>query len=109
MQRSIATTFDRPRPPATTRPTIGERFELALERVDPEIFLLSPIEREDDETPLEVVLDLLAAVPAGKLAIADLALTTRAEVLELERAGCDAVIVNGAEVSPLVGGPPPAV
>ncbi len=35
MQRSIATTFDRPRPPATTRPTIGERFELALERVDP--------------------------------------------------------------------------
>jgi indole-3-glycerol phosphate synthase len=86
-----------------------EELEEALERVDPEIFLLSPIEREDDETPLEVVLDLLAAVPAGKLAIADLALTTRAEVLELERAGCDAVIVNGAEVSPLVGGPPPAV
>ena len=86
-----------------------EELEEALERVDPEIFLLSPTEREDDETQLDVVLDLLAAVPAGKLAIADLALTTRDDVLELERAGCDAVIVHGSEVSPLVGGPPPAV
>jgi indole-3-glycerol phosphate synthase len=86
-----------------------EELEQALERVDPEIFLLSPAEREDDETPLEVVLDLLVAVPAGKLAIADLALTNRDEVAELERAGCDAVIVRGPEVSPLVGGPPPAV
>ena len=46
---------------------------------------------------------------AGKLAIADLQLTNRDEVLELERAGCDAVIVHGAEVSSLVGGPPPEV
>jgi indole-3-glycerol phosphate synthase len=86
-----------------------EELEQALERVDPEIFLLSPVERDEDETPLEVVLDLLAAVPAGKLAIADLSLTTRDEVRELERAGCDAVIVHGHEVSPLVGGPPPEV
>ncbi len=86
-----------------------EELERALERVDPEIFLLSPAERDEDETSLEVVLDLLAAVPAGKLAIADLQLTNRDEVLELERAGCDAVIVHGAEVSPLVGGPPPEV
>jgi indole-3-glycerol phosphate synthase len=86
-----------------------EELERALERVDPEIFLLSPAEREEDETPLEVVLDLLAAVPAGKLAIADLELTTRDEVLELERAGCDAVIVYGPAVGSLVGGPPPEV
>jgi indole-3-glycerol phosphate synthase len=86
-----------------------EELERALERVDPEIFLLSPVEREEDEAPLDVVLDLLAAVPAGKLAIADLQLTNRDEVAELERAGCDAVIVHGAEVSPLVGGPPPEV
>src|SRR5206468_1310773 len=56
-----------------------EELERALDRVDPEIFLLSPAEREDDETALEVVLDLLAAVPAGKLAIADLQLTTADE------------------------------
>lgn len=86
-----------------------EDLERALDRVDPEIFLLSPAEAEDDETPLETVLDLLAAVPAGKLAIADLPLTTRHEVLELERAGCDAVIVQGSEVGLLAGGPPPMV
>ena len=85
-----------------------EELEQALERVDPEIFLLSPVEREDDDTQLEVVLDLLAAVPAGKLAIADLPLTTRAEVLELEQAGCDAVIVHGRDVPGLVGEPPPS-
>jgi indole-3-glycerol phosphate synthase len=86
-----------------------EEVEKALERVDPEIFVLSPAEAERDETPLEVVLDLLAAVPAGKLAIADLRLTTPDEVQELERAGCDAVIVSSSDVSPLVGGPPPEV
>ena len=86
-----------------------EELEQALERVDPEIFLLSPVEREDDETPLDVVLELLAAVPAGKLAIADLQLTNREEVQALERAGCDAVIVHGHEVSPLVDEPPPDV
>jgi indole-3-glycerol phosphate synthase len=86
-----------------------DELERALERVDPEIFLLSPIERDRDETPLEVVLDLLAAVPAGKLAIADLELTNADEVAELERAGCDAVIVHGHDVRQFAGGPPPAV
>ena len=84
-----------------------EELEQALERVDPEIFLLSPVDREDDETQLDVVLDLLAAVPAGKLAIADLPRTTPDEVEELERAGCDGVIVHGRDVSALVGDPPP--
>ena len=86
-----------------------EEVEKALDRVDPEIFVLSPVDAERDETPLEVVLDLLAAVPAGKLAIADLRRTTPDEVQELERAGCDAVIVSARDVSPLVGGPPPEV
>jgi indole-3-glycerol phosphate synthase len=86
-----------------------EELEQALERVDPEIFLLSAAAADDDRSPLEVVLDLLAAVPAGKLAIADLPLTTPHEVKELEHAGCDAVIVDARDVSPLVGGPPPEV
>ncbi|HUJ92121.1 MAG TPA: hypothetical protein VLW05_05435 [Gaiellaceae bacterium] len=87
-----------------------EELEQALDRIDPEIFLLSPLEAERNETPLEVVLDLLAAVPAGKLAIADLPLTTLDEVAELERAGVDAVIVQkGGDVSLLAGGPPPEV
>jgi len=85
-----------------------EELERALEFLDPEIFLLAP--PQDDETErLEAVLELLAAVPAGKLAIADLAVTTENEVYELERAGVDAVIVHAADVSPLVGDAPPEV
>lgn len=86
-----------------------EELERSLDRVDPEIFLLSGIEADDDRSALEVVLDLLAAVPAGKLAIADLPSTTPREVQELEHAGCDAVIVHAQDVSPLVGGPHPEV
>ena len=81
----------------------------SLDRIDPEIFLLSPREAEDDETHLERILDLLPDVPAGKLAIADLPSTTRDEVLALERAGMDAVLVGSADVAHLVGGAPPAV
>jgi indole-3-glycerol phosphate synthase len=81
----------------------------SLERIDPEIFLLSPREAEDDETHLERVLDLLPDVPAGKLAIADLNVTTRDEVLALERAGIDAVLVGSSNVAHLVGGAPPEV
>jgi indole-3-glycerol phosphate synthase len=80
-----------------------EDLEQALERIDPEIFLLTPSDREDDETPLELVLDLLAAVPAGKLAIADLPVVTPRETLELEQAGCDAVIATTKNIAALAG------
>jgi indole-3-glycerol phosphate synthase len=86
-----------------------EDIEAALERIDPEIFLLSPAEGEDDESPLEAVLDLLAAVPAGKLAIADLPLVTPRETEELENAGCDAVIVSTSDIAALAGDLPPDV
>jgi len=85
-----------------------EELERALEFLDPEIFLLAP-PQDDEGERLEAVLELLAAVPAGKLAIADLAVTTEGEVYELERAGVDAVIVHAADVSPLVGDAPPEV
>jgi indole-3-glycerol phosphate synthase len=87
----------------------GEEIEEALERVDPEIFLLSCADVGDGESQLEALMDLLAGVPAGKLAIADLTRPTPEEVRELEQAGCDAVIVHAHDVSPLVGGPPPEV
>ena len=80
----------------------------SLERIDPEIFLLSPARGRGRRGPhLERVLDLLPDVPAGKLAIADLHVTTRDEVLALERAGVDAVLVGSADVAHLVGGAPP--
>jgi indole-3-glycerol phosphate synthase len=86
-----------------------DSLQASLDRIDPEVFLLSPREAEEDETPLERILDLLPDVPAGKLAIADLHLTTRDEVLALERAGVDAVLVGSADVAHLVGGAPPEV
>jgi len=41
-----------------------EELELVLERIDPEIFLLSPREADDNESALDHVLELLPDVPA---------------------------------------------
>ena len=87
----------------------SDELELALERLDPEIFLLAPQEADDDDDPLDNVLDLLADVPAGKLAIADLEVTTADEIAELERAGVDAVIVASQNLAGLVRAAPPEV
>jgi hypothetical protein len=84
-----------------------EELELALDRLDPEIFLLSP--GDDGDDAVDAVLELLPDVPAGKLAIADVAVTSRDEVLSLERAGIDAVLVPAGDVATLVGEPVPDV
>jgi indole-3-glycerol phosphate synthase len=86
-----------------------EELEEALERIDPEIFLLSPRDAEDGQAAHERALELLTDVPAGKLAIADLGGGVRAEVDELERAGMDAVVVAAGNVTELVGAAPPEV
>jgi hypothetical protein len=86
-----------------------EELELALERLDPEIFLLSAGDAGDDRDPVDAVLELLPDVPAGKLAIAEVDVTSRDEVLALERAGIDAVLVPAGSVAELVGERPPDV
>lgn len=83
-----------------------EELELALERLDPEIFLLSSQEIDEDADPLDAVLELLPDVPAGKLAIAQVDVGSRDEVLALERAGIDAVLVPARHVGDLVGHQP---
>ncbi|MFN8186276.1 MAG: hypothetical protein U0R69_04280 [Gaiellales bacterium] len=80
-----------------------EQLEEALERVDPEILVLSERDRELDEVETEVTLDLLPDVPAGKLVVSDSAVTTREQVLELERAGVDAVLVSELPGDPAYG------
>jgi indole-3-glycerol phosphate synthase len=87
----------------------ADELELALERLDPEIFLLAPQDAGDADDPLENVLDLLPDIPAGKLAIADLEVTTPDEIAELERAGVDAVIVGSQNIAGLVRAAPPEV
>ena len=85
-----------------------ESIGASLERIDPEIFLLSPRDAEDDEEDIDRILDLLPDVPAGKLAIADLCGATRDDVAKLERTGVDAVLVETKKIADLVGGVPPA-
>jgi indole-3-glycerol phosphate synthase len=85
-----------------------DELQLALERLDPEIFLLSA-EHVDDGDALDRALELLPDVPAGKLAVADAAVSNREQVIELERAGVDAVIVGAGNVAELVGHVPPPV
>lgn len=86
----------------------GDELETALEEHDPQIFLLSPRADSNGDDPLESVLELLPDVPAGKLAIADVDVATREDVIALERAGFDAVLAVGA-VGGLVGTTPPDV
>ena len=72
-----------------------EELERALEILEPEILW-------DEE-------DRARRTDVPDAAIADLAVTTEDEVHELERAGCDAVIVHAEDLSPLVGDAPPEV
>jgi indole-3-glycerol phosphate synthase len=82
-----------------------EELELALERLDPEILLFS-VGEDDQADALRRALELLPDVPAGKLAIAEVPVSSRAQVDELERAGVDAVIVGARNVAGLVTDPP---
>jgi hypothetical protein len=81
---------------------VGDEDELerVLERLDPEVFLLTS-RRADDEDPLDRVLELLHDVPAGKLAVAELGAVNEEILAELERAGVDAVIVPAAALTAL--------
>ena len=83
-----------------------QELEEVLDGLDPEIFLLEP---EDEGDDWQRTFDLLAGIPAGKLAIAAFPAPSREEVVELERAGVDAVIVGARNVAELVGDTPPQV
>lgn len=85
-----------------------EELELVLEHLDPEIVLLTAERAEAEQAALDRLLELLPDVPAGKLAIAELADASREDVEELERAGVDAVLVTG-DVEALVGDAVPDV
>ncbi len=85
-----------------------EQLELALEQLDPEILLFS-VGEEDNADALRRALDLLPDLPAGKLAVAEVPVSDREQVIELERAGVDAVIVGARNVAELVGDAPPPV
>jgi hypothetical protein len=77
-----------------------DRLEEALEELDPEIVVLAAPDAHGEEA-LDRVLDLLPDVPAGKLAIAEVAGAAQEEVGALERAGFDGVIVDATRLAEL--------
>jgi hypothetical protein len=78
-----------------------EELELVLAEVDPEIVLLSPRAVDSDADAVDRVLELLPDVPAGKLAVAELAHPTADDLVALERAGVDAVLVASEHAATL--------
>jgi indole-3-glycerol phosphate synthase len=85
-----------------------DHIEIALEQLDPEIFLLAAAD-DDERDGLERALELLPDLPAGKLAVADVPVSSREQIDQLERAGVDAAIVGARDVADLVGDEPPEV
>jgi len=77
-----------------------EQLEEALERVDPDIVLISLRPGGDEEEELERALDLLPDVPAGKLVVVETNAVSREQVLALERAGVDALVVRDLAGAP---------
>jgi indole-3-glycerol phosphate synthase len=77
-----------------------DELEDVLERIDPEILLISERGLDEDEEDLERTLDLLADVPAGKLVVAEARIVSHEQVLALERAGVDAILVHGLARDP---------
>ena len=69
-----------------------EELETVLERLDPEIVLLSSREAEEEDA-IDRVLELLPDVPAGKLVLAELPSANDDDLVALERAGVDAILV----------------
>jgi indole-3-glycerol phosphate synthase len=75
-----------------------EQLVRALERLDPDIIAIANERRDDDVEAFERTLDLLPDVPAGKLVIAESRAISRVQVIALERAGVDAILI--ADVAP---------
>jgi indole-3-glycerol phosphate synthase len=89
--------------------TDDDQLQIVLDLLDPEVLLLSPKGADNDEEALEHVLALLPDIPAGKLAIAELNVSGRAQLHALERAGFDAVLVGPGDFAGLVVGAPHTV
>jgi indole-3-glycerol phosphate synthase len=80
-----------------------EELEHVLAEVDPEIVLLSPRGVDPDVHAVDRVLELLPDVPAGKLAVAELSRPTADDLVALERAGVDGVLVASEHAATLSG------
>ena len=87
----------------------SEELELALERIDPELFLLSPRDAEEDRRRTNARSSCSRTCRRKARDRRPRRRRSRDEVDELERAGMDAVVVAAGNVTELVGAAPPEV
>lgn len=74
----------------------GDELEVALDAMDPDIIGINNRDLTDFTVDIARTHDLLTDVPAGKTVVAESGFYAREQVDELERVGCDAVLIGEA-------------
>jgi len=74
----------------------GEELEAALDAIEPDIIGINNRDLTDFTVDTARTHDLLTDVPAGKTVVAESGFYARDQVDELERVGCDAVLIGEA-------------
>ena len=70
-----------------------EELDIALE-LDVDVIGINNRNLEDFTVDIQTTVDLLAAIPTGKIVVSESGIRTRAEIEELERVGVDAVLIG---------------
>ncbi len=73
-----------------------DELEVALDSIDPDIIGINNRDLTDFTVDTARTHDLLTDVPAGKTVVAESGFYSREQIEELERVGCDAVLVGEA-------------
>jgi indole-3-glycerol phosphate synthase len=76
----------------------AEELQRALE-LDADVIGINNRDLDDGTVDVSTTYELMPDVPAGKTAVAESGISSRAELEELERVGVDAVLIGGALMS----------
>jgi indole-3-glycerol phosphate synthase len=71
-----------------------EELEVAVERLDADVIGINNRDLTDFSVDVNRTFELLADVPAGKTVVSESGISTRSQIIELEDAGVDAVLVG---------------
>jgi Indole-3-glycerol phosphate synthase len=82
-----------------------EDLEHVLDLLDPDSFLIQNLRGDSPEPDFEHTFSLIEEVPAGKVVLSEGGIRSRDEVVALEMAGVDAVVLGGDRVYKLGIGP----
>lgn len=73
-----------------------DELQVALDTIDPDIIGINNRDLTDFTVDITRTHDLMTDVPAGKIVVAESGFYSREQIEELERVGCDAVLVGEA-------------